>query len=134
MKKYFITTGIVSSLFTVPLAFAQFGTNVVGGTNTSVGGSLGSLLATAQGIVNNLVPFLIGLAVIAFFWFLVEFIWKGRDDASKKKEALSGMGYSILALFVMVAIWGLVGFISSVTGVGVGGSVPTPSIPTGPAI
>jgi hypothetical protein len=39
------------------------------------------------------------------------------------------MGFSILALFVMVSIWGIVGFLGSVFGINQGGNVPTPGIP-----
>ena len=39
------------------------------------------------------------------------------------------MGFGILALFVMVAIWGLVTFISQTLGVGIGGDIMTPGVP-----
>ncbi len=93
------------------------------------GGSLISLLNLAQAIVSRLIPFTIGLAVLAFFWFLIEFIWKGRADPEAKTTSLKGMGYAIIALFVMVSIWGLVGFLGSIVGIGQGGSVPIPSVP-----
>ena len=47
----------------------------VGGVNTNVGGSLFNLLAVAQGLVNRLVPFMIGLATIAFFWYLIKYVY-----------------------------------------------------------
>ncbi len=93
------------------------------------GGPLLQLLALAQTIVTRLVPFAIGLAIIAFFWFLIEFIWKGRDDAAAKTRSLSGMGYAILALFVMVSIWGIIGALGGMIGIGQGGSVPIPGVP-----
>ncbi len=93
------------------------------------GSALLSFLALAQKLVTNLVPFVVGLAVLAFFWFLVEFIWKGRDSADDKKKSLAGMGYAVLALFIMVSIWGLVGFLGSVFGINQGGNVPIPGVP-----
>ena len=93
------------------------------------GGSLLSLLALAQTIVTRLVPFAVGLAVLAFFWFLIKFIWKGAGSADAKNESIKGMGYSILALFVMVSIWGIIGMFGSMLGVGQGGSVPIPGVP-----
>ncbi len=94
------------------------------------GGALLGLLALAQKIVSNLVPFAVGLAVLAFFWFLIGFIFKGGDSPADKSAGLKGMGYSVLALFVMVSIWGIVGFFGSILGVGQGGSVPIPGIPS----
>lgn len=97
--------------------------------NTAVGGSLINLINLVQNIVARLVPLGIGLAVVALFFGVIMFLVQGREDEKKRKQWLSWMMYSILGLFVMVAIWGLVGFISSVLGIGVGGSAPTPSIP-----
>ncbi len=92
------------------------------------GGALLSLLALAQEIVSRLVPFAIGLAVLAFFWFLIQFIFNPGDGEERTKK-LHGMGYSVLALFLMVSIWGIIGLFGSILGIGQGGSVPVPSIP-----
>ncbi len=93
------------------------------------GNAILSLLALAQTIVTRLVPFAVGLAVLAFFWFLIKYIWQGGDNAEAKSLSVKGMGYSILALFVMVSIWGLIGFLGSIVGVNQGGSVPIPGVP-----
>lgn len=106
---------------------ALIGQNVA--ANTAVGGSLINLIALVQNIVARLVPLGIGMAVVALFFGIVMFVVTGRDDQKKRDEWLKWMMYSVLGLFVMVAIWGLVGFLASVLGVGVGGSAPTPSIP-----
>lgn len=93
------------------------------------GSALFNLLAVAQTLVSRLVPFAVGLAVVAFFWFLIVFITKGGESAEKKTEALKHMGYSILALFAMVSIWGIIGLFGSMLGIGQGGTVPIPGIP-----
>lgn len=114
------------------LMFASAQTLTVGQTATQGqvnGGALLALLALAQTLVTRLVPFAVGLAVLAFFWFLIEFIWKGRDDAAAKTQSMKGMGYAILALFIMVSIWGIIGMLGSMLGVGQGGSVPIPGVP-----
>jgi hypothetical protein len=122
MKKILTTLSLVTSTVAVALAQAP----AVGTIN---GSGLLNLLALAQGLVSRLIPFAVSLAVLAFFWFLVKFIWKGSEDAKEKGAAVAGMGYSILALFVMVSIWGLVGFLGSMLGIGQGGSVPIPTVP-----
>ncbi|MCF7843298.1 hypothetical protein K9M47_00185 [Candidatus Gracilibacteria bacterium] len=87
------------------------------------------LLGLAQTVVSRLVPFMIGVAVIAFFWFLIQYIWKGDESAGKRQEGLKGMGYSLLALFVMVSVWGIIAVMSSILGVGVGGGLPPLEMP-----
>lgn len=123
MKKASIFLSLVSGNVLFASAQAVTTQGAVNGTG------LLSLLSLAQTIVARLVPFAVGLAVLAFFWFLVEFIWKGNGDATKRSEGLKGMGMSVLALFVMVSIWGLVGFLGSMFNIGQGGSVPIPGIP-----
>ena len=93
------------------------------------GGALLTLLALAQTIVTRLVPFAVGVAVLAFFWFLIQYIFQGGESADGKGKSVKGMGYSILALFVMVSIWGIIGFFGSLVGVNQGGSVPIPGVP-----
>jgi hypothetical protein len=88
-----------------------------------------NMIGLVQTIVARLVPLAIGLAVLAFFWFLIQFIWKGGEEGDARKKSLSGMGWSVFALFVMVSIWGLVQFIGSIFGIGAGGSAPVPGIP-----
>lgn len=91
--------------------------------------ALTQLLSAAQDILSRLVPFAITLAVLVFFWYLISFIWKGASDPGKRSDALKGMGWSVVALFVMVSIWGIVGFLGSITGVGQGGTIPVPTVP-----
>jgi hypothetical protein len=98
-------------------------------TNSAVGGSLINLIALIQNIVARLVPLGIGLAVVSLFFGIVMFMFTARDDPKKRAEWLKWMGFSVIGLFVMVAVWGLVGFLASVLGVGLGGSAPVPSIP-----
>ncbi|MCF7843297.1 hypothetical protein K9M47_00180 [Candidatus Gracilibacteria bacterium] len=103
------------------------------GTTASVGqvngGPILQLLALAQTIVSRLVPFAVGVAVIAFFWYLIKFIMQGGESGEQKSVSLKGMGYSILAIFVMVSIWGIIGALGGMLGVGQGGSVPIPGVP-----
>lgn len=97
--------------------------------NNANGGQLYALVAMAQTIIERLVPLLIGVAVIAFFWYLVVFISKGDESADKRKLGLQGMGYSLIAIFIMVSIWGIMIFISNMLGVGIGGGLPPLEMP-----
>ena len=131
MKKILLTLPlVVSSIFFV-YAQGSIGTGgnapvAITGTN---GNALLSLLGLAQTIVGRLVPLLVGVAVLAFFWFLIAFIWKGQDSPEEQRKSLSGMGYSVLALFVMVSVWGIIGFFASLFGINVGGTMPGFKLP-----
>jgi hypothetical protein len=131
MKKTVTTLSLVAA--NVAIAFAQVnGTITIGNTASQGqvnGGALLSFLSLAQTLVARLVPFAISLAVLAFFWYLINFIWLGKDKPEDQPKNMKGMGFSILALFVMVSIWGIVGFLGSTLGVGQGGKTPSPCLP-----
>lgn len=121
MKK--ALTSISVALSSILVTYAQ---TTPGQVN---GGAILSLLALAQTIVVRLVPFAVGLAIVVFFYYIIVFIVKGNSDPEAKGASVRGMLYSIGALFVMVSIWGLVGFLGSILGVGQGGSAPIPGVP-----
>ncbi|MEN9881454.1 MAG: hypothetical protein RLZZ308_637 [Candidatus Parcubacteria bacterium] len=123
MKK--TITLIAMPFLTVASALAQ----TVASSGQINGTSLLNLIGLVQTIVARLVPLAIGLAVLAFFWYLIQFIWKGKEEAETKKISIAGMGWSIVAIFIMVSIWGLVGFLGSMLGIGAGGTAPVPGIP-----
>lgn len=130
MKKALTTLSLVAS--NVAIALAQVSGTITIGNAASQGqvngGAILQLLALAQTIVTRLVPFAVGVAVLAFFWFLIVFITKSSDPGEQDK-AKKGMGYSILALFAMVSIWGIIGLIGSIFGINQGGNVPIPGVP-----
>src|SRR3989344_450897 len=75
----------------------------------------------------NLTPALAGLALLVFFWGVVKFIFNAGDE-EKRREGKKFMLWGIIALFVVVSIWGIVIFISRSLGTGVGGSLPSPCL------
>lgn len=81
------------------------------------------IISLAQNIVSKLAPLLVGIAVLAFFWFIILFIWKGGESPEVRKKMQAGILWSIIAIFVMVSIWGLVYFIAGIVGVNPGGSM-----------
>lgn len=89
--------------------------------------TLGSVLGTVQGLLDALIPFLITLAVLYFFWGVAQYILKS-DDEEGRRNARNIMIYGIIALFVIVGVWGLVGVIADTFGIQTGGSTDIPSI------
>jgi hypothetical protein len=90
-------------------------------------GTIQSSVTTIGGIVGALVPILIGIAMLAFIWGVIQYM-VAKDDAAQK-EARGVMLYGVLALFVIVAIWGLVGFIGKTFGIDTDAKQNAPVIP-----
>lgn len=61
-----------------------------------------------QDILNLVVPIIMTLALIYFFIGLGKYILSAGDE-EKKGEGRNIMIYGVIALFVMAAVWGLVG-------------------------
>jgi len=97
------------------------------GANTS---GFNDFIDSVKGTVDKLIPFLVGLALLGFFWGLVVFIFQGNTDETKRGEAKMMMIYAIIALFVMTAIWGLVGFLGTAVGIDQGTGVTLPTVPS----
>lgn len=70
-------------------------------------------------IVGTLVPLVISLAVIYFLYGIVKYLIASGDE-TKRKESVKVITYGLIAIFVMVCVWGLVSFITNTFGVSVG--------------
>jgi len=69
-------------------------------------------IGSINDLLNNIIPLLIGIAVVVFLFGIVRYVAAG-DDAEKRKSGAALMAYGILAIFVMVSVWGLVGFLTN---------------------
>jgi fumarate reductase subunit D len=63
-------------------------------------------IAMIKSLIEGLIPVVIGLAVLSFLWGVLQYVVAKDED--KQKEARGIMLYGIIALFVMVSVWGLV--------------------------
>lgn len=72
------------------------------------------------------------LTVLWFFWGMITFI-RASGDEKAIAEGRHQMLWSVVALFVMVSIWGIVGLLGRVFGVGQGGAISPPGIADEPA-
>jgi uncharacterized membrane protein YozB (DUF420 family) len=84
---------------------------------------LKQLIASIGQILNTLIPVLIALALVVFFWGLVQYIRK-PEISEGKNVMIAG----ILALFIMVSVWGLVNLVQSALAVNGNGQVQVPSV------
>jgi len=125
MKKIFhtiITTGSIVFGPMIALAQSQFGGSNIGSGQTATG-----VLNIVANILNVLIPILITLGVIYLIWGVITYIT--AKDEEKKKEARGVMISGAIGLFFILAIWGIIGLISSTLGVGVGGTLQSNQIP-----
>ena len=85
-----------------------------------------SILDRVQQILNIIIPIVMTLALLYFFMGLAKYI-TGTGDEEARKAGREMMVYGIIALFVMAAVWGLVGVVGRTFGVQVGGGAPVNS-------
>lgn len=67
---------------------------------------LQNLVSQAGGLIQGLIPIVIGLGVLVFLWGILQYVL--ADDESGKEKGRTFMLWGIIALFVMVSVWGLV--------------------------
>jgi len=111
MKK-FISGGVLISSVAPIFAFAA-GTTLV------------TALGVVKAVLDLLIPIVITLAVVMFFFGLAQYILKAGEEKTKGRDI---MIYGIITLFVMVAVWGLVQVIANTFNVNIGGSVNLPRV------
>ncbi|MAJ97382.1 MAG: hypothetical protein CMI56_02085 [Parcubacteria group bacterium] len=63
-------------------------------------------------IVNGLIPLVLAIAVLTFFWGLAMYMLNTADSESRSK-GVSIMFMGIIVIFVMVSIWGIVRILQS---------------------
>jgi uncharacterized membrane protein len=62
-------------------------------------------LVTINRFLNAMIGVIITIAIIVFFWGLVTYL---REAGEAKHNGLIMIFYSLIALFVMVSIWGII--------------------------
>jgi len=95
MKKSLLKIGSIALIAFPTIAAAQ-----------SIGGVLG-LLAQANDLINRLIPFVIALTVLVFLYGIFKFVMSGNNEDGRK-DAIGLITWGVIALFVMVSVWGLV--------------------------
>ncbi|OGZ06953.1 MAG: hypothetical protein A2942_01310 [Candidatus Lloydbacteria bacterium RIFCSPLOWO2_01_FULL_50_20] len=87
----------------------------------------GNTLSIISYYVSLLVPLLLAVAIVLFFWGLVKFIANASDEAARE-SGKNLMIWGMIAIFVMVAFWSIIGYVQS--SLGVSGNINTGSAPT----
>lgn len=110
-------------------------TNPTGGTTTTTantGGATGAAVGECSAIrfrslldiliwvkciiTGVLIPLIFALATIFFMWNLTMFI-RSSDNSQKKEDARQRMVWGMLALFIMLSVWGIITIVSNIFGI-----------------
>lgn len=115
MKKILLSLGVVSL---VGVAGAQ-----------QILSNVENIIDKSKGIVSGgLAGLLMSVVFVVFMISVITFIWKRRSGDDKgMNDAKNMLGWTVIAMFVMVAVWGLVTFLSQTFGIGLGGTVYKPA-------
>lgn len=82
---------------------------------------LQNVVNAATRLINFALGILIGLAILAFFWGLVRYLWGAKGGPDQKKASML-MVYGIVALFFMLSVFGIIRLLQ--ISFGVNGSAP----------
>ncbi len=82
------------------------------------------------GLLLLAMPALLGAAIAVFFWGVTKFIWHA-DDEKAVQEGKMYLVWGMVGIFVIIALWGIIGFIQTNLGLSPAGGLGTaPAVPT----
>ena len=110
----------LSSLVALFLPLAAFATTPV---------TIPVFLGRVRGILDALIPFIIGLAVFVIIWGIFNYVVHAAEE-EKRAEARSYIVWGIVGVFFMISIWGFV--VILINTFGVGSTIGADQIPTVP--
>ncbi len=87
--------------------------------------NLTQLISFAGDILNRVIPVLIALALVIFFWGLIQYI---RTHKAGKDIMIAGL----VGLFIMVSVWGIIRIAQNTLGVSNSGTNIGNTIPQVP--
>ena len=94
MKKF----AIAASAYLLP--FAAF-------ADTTKDDNLADLVFQINAVINTIIPFLVGLAVLIIIWGVFNYI-SGAGDEEKRAQAKQYIVWGVVGVFIMLSVWGLV--------------------------
>lgn len=108
MKKLFLFSFVLLVLISVlPLPVSAAGM-VCSAFGTPQ--NLSDLVCLFIDLITTAMPVVAGIALAVFFWGLAKFILNAGDEGGRE-EGKEVMKWGIVALFVMISIWGIVIFL-----------------------
>jgi len=117
MKKLLRTLLPTALLISPAIAFAQ------------LGGIKSFIVFGLNPVVGYLITLVIGIALLTFFWGLVKFIF-AQGNETAKTDGKKVMLWGLVALFIIVSVWGIIRFFQAELLPGANFGAPT--LPTFP--
>jgi len=81
-------------------------------TTHTTGATLSSLVGVFLNFINTLIPLLAGFALILFLWGGVHYVYNSSETKGRA-EGRQAIIWSIIALFVLFSIWGILGLLTN---------------------
>ncbi len=78
--------------------------------------NFGALIKIFIDLINTAIPVVAGLALLAFLFGLTKFILNSGGNQKGIDEGKKLMFWGLIALFVMVSLWGIISFLSGELG------------------
>ena len=72
--------------------------------------TFGQLINVFIGLLRLAIPVIASLALMVFFFGLVKFIARVSGDEKAVSEGKNLMIWGLIGIFVMVSVWGILGF------------------------
>jgi len=117
MRRLISTATTLSFALMPVLAYAQ--------NATAQQGIVGTLRIFSL-LFNGLIGLFVTVAIVVFFWGLIMYLWQVGE---KKHEGLQTMFWGVIAIFVMVSIWGIIHLLQNTFGVQNGSAINV-AVPT----
>jgi hypothetical protein len=89
---------------------------------------LKGLLIELLGMMNTVVAVVFGFALVFFFWGGAQFILNDAGNDKTREEGKKKILWSVIALFIMFSIYGILRMIGNLTGISTNGGVSPTSI------
>lgn len=127
MKKTTLRTVLLIGLMSLPMfALAQSTATEINQGFTTFGGVINTLTNT---IVRSLATLFATAAMVAFFFGIVKYIIGIRNgDAGENQKGKTFMVWSLVALFVMFSVWGIVTYVQRIFGIQNNSTITIPDI------
>ncbi len=111
MKKYIYRISLATSTLFAPV--------LASAVTTAPFGGLKGFLVEIKKLLGDVIPLLVALAIIYFFWGLVQFL-KNAGDVKTHEDGKNKIIWGLLAIFVMLSIAGILELIGSTLGLDTG--------------
>ena len=90
--------------------------------------NLRELIEIFLNLISAALPVLVGLALLVFLWGLAKFIFKVGGDEKAVADGKNLIKWGLIALFILVSFWAIIGFFYE--DLGFGYFVGLPFLPT----